>query len=168
MFFARVLTKDTPFIYSQESLEENVGDVITLSNIVLAPSSKVQVYPFRTQPLCSWGRPERSSCWALSLTKTPTWQWTCTSRWGRASNFLSRATELSMPSDSLSPSLSWTIWTRSNCITCTKNLTTWDMKNPTQRRKGLTISNPKKMMKRNNRRINKKRKRKRKSNLKNL
>lgn len=41
MFFGRTITPQTPFLYSPQNVDENVGDVICICNIALAPSSKV-------------------------------------------------------------------------------------------------------------------------------
>lgn len=40
MFFGKVLTPATPFTFSPSTVEEKSGEVLSLSNVVLAPSSK--------------------------------------------------------------------------------------------------------------------------------
>ncbi len=41
MFFGRVLTPKQSFLYSESTVDPSVGDVLTISNLALAPSSKV-------------------------------------------------------------------------------------------------------------------------------
>jgi hypothetical protein len=41
MFFAKIISPSTPFTYSEDTVDETVGDVISLSNAALSPSSKV-------------------------------------------------------------------------------------------------------------------------------
>lgn len=44
MFFGRVITQSDPFIYSEQTVDETVGDVISISNVALAPNSKVDLF----------------------------------------------------------------------------------------------------------------------------
>jgi hypothetical protein len=41
MFIGKIITPETPFIYNEETVDENIGDLIAISNISLGPSSKV-------------------------------------------------------------------------------------------------------------------------------
>jgi hypothetical protein len=41
MFIGKVITPSSPFIYSEETVDEYIGDLIAISNISLGPSSKV-------------------------------------------------------------------------------------------------------------------------------
>lgn len=41
MFFGQVLTQSTPYNFTPENVSEEAGEVLSLTNVVLAPSSKV-------------------------------------------------------------------------------------------------------------------------------
>lgn len=45
MFFGKVITQSEPFIYSEQTVDETVGDVISISNVALAPNSNVILFP---------------------------------------------------------------------------------------------------------------------------
>lgn len=40
MFFGRILTKDSPFVFGPESVNETQGEVLSITNVMLAPTSK--------------------------------------------------------------------------------------------------------------------------------
>jgi len=44
MFFGQVLTQSTPYNFTPENVSEEAGEVLSLTNVVLAPSSKVNSY----------------------------------------------------------------------------------------------------------------------------
>jgi hypothetical protein len=41
MFFGKIITAESPFIYSEETVDAKIGEVISISNVALCPSSKV-------------------------------------------------------------------------------------------------------------------------------
>jgi len=41
MFFGQVITQSTPYSFTPEVVSEEAGEVLSLTNVVLAPSSKV-------------------------------------------------------------------------------------------------------------------------------
>lgn len=41
MFFGKIVSKDAPFQFSQDNIEQIYGEVFSLTNITLAPTSKV-------------------------------------------------------------------------------------------------------------------------------
>lgn len=41
MFFGKVISQSQPFHFNEENVDENAGEVLMLTNIVLAPQSKV-------------------------------------------------------------------------------------------------------------------------------
>ena len=41
MFFGKVVTANNAFEFSESNVDENAGEVLSLTNVVLAPNSKV-------------------------------------------------------------------------------------------------------------------------------
>jgi hypothetical protein len=41
MFFGQVISQSTPYTFSPDTVSEEAGEVLSITNIVLAPSSKV-------------------------------------------------------------------------------------------------------------------------------
>lgn len=52
MFFGKVISQGNSFTYSEDTVDETVGDVISLSNAALSPNSKVDLpsYDRKTHP----------------------------------------------------------------------------------------------------------------------
>lgn len=46
MFFGKVISQSEPFQFNEENVDENAGEVLMLTNIVLAPQSKVYFHRF--------------------------------------------------------------------------------------------------------------------------
>ncbi len=44
MFFGQVISQSKPYAFSPETVSEEAGEVLSLTNVVLAPSSKVKIY----------------------------------------------------------------------------------------------------------------------------
>ena len=44
MFFGKILTKQAPFKFSSETVDESYGEVFSLTNVALTPESKVTIY----------------------------------------------------------------------------------------------------------------------------
>jgi hypothetical protein len=44
MFFGQVITQSTPYSFNPETVSEDAGEVLSITNVVLAPSSKVSFY----------------------------------------------------------------------------------------------------------------------------
>lgn len=42
MFFGQVISQNKPFAFTPENVNEEAGEVLSLTNVVLAPSSKVK------------------------------------------------------------------------------------------------------------------------------
>lgn len=43
MFFGQIIKENKPFLFDSRNVEETVGDVICISNVALAPASKVLI-----------------------------------------------------------------------------------------------------------------------------
>ena len=41
MFFGKIISHSQPFQFNEENAEDNAGEVLMLTNVVLAPQSKV-------------------------------------------------------------------------------------------------------------------------------
>ena len=41
MFFGKVVTQNTPYEFNESSVDEDAGEVLSITNVVLAPNSKV-------------------------------------------------------------------------------------------------------------------------------
>ena len=44
MFFGQVTTQGKPYAFTPETVGEEAGEVLSLTNVVLAPSSKVWLF----------------------------------------------------------------------------------------------------------------------------
>ena len=44
MFFGKILTKQTPFKFTADNIEEVYGEVFSITNVALTPESKVSIY----------------------------------------------------------------------------------------------------------------------------
>ena len=44
MFFGQVITQGKPYAFTPETVGEEAGEVLSLTNVVLAPSSKVWLF----------------------------------------------------------------------------------------------------------------------------
>lgn len=44
MFFGQVIAQNKPFAFTPENVGEEAGEVLSLTNVVLAPSSKVDSF----------------------------------------------------------------------------------------------------------------------------
>lgn len=44
MFFGHVISQNKPFAFTPENVGEQAGEVLSLTNVVLAPSSKVNSF----------------------------------------------------------------------------------------------------------------------------
>jgi hypothetical protein len=44
MFFGQVISQSTPYTFSPDTVSEEAGEVLSITNIVLAPSSKVNSF----------------------------------------------------------------------------------------------------------------------------
>ncbi len=41
MFFGKVVTQNTPYEFNESNVDEDAGEVLSITNVVLAPNSKV-------------------------------------------------------------------------------------------------------------------------------
>ncbi len=44
MFFGQVISQNKPYAFTPENVGEEAGEVLSLTNVVLAPASKVNKY----------------------------------------------------------------------------------------------------------------------------
>ena len=58
MFFGKIISHSQPFQFNEENVDENAGEVLMLTNVVLAPQSKVilSLHPGLCIPLFQKGQ----------------------------------------------------------------------------------------------------------------
>ena len=72
MFFGKIISNSQPFQFNEENVDENAGEVLMLTNVVLAPQSKVIFFLiFRTQLPFTSKRKAKNFLLSLSQKKDP-------------------------------------------------------------------------------------------------
>lgn len=70
MFFGQVISQSTPYTFSPDTVSEEAGEVLSITNIVLAPSSKVYSFFISRNLVLSGSKNKINNSWLHHWPKT--------------------------------------------------------------------------------------------------